>query len=158
MEARMRTRAKTLRARGAAVPRQTPAEVSPTAATPRDKDAPSAVPHASRAGRKIAPDSAPPSIRPLTPRQVAARLAGLNCDPLAILAELAKNTDVDPLLRAALARHLAAYQIAQLPEEGAGKGMKPLPSLGEVIADGWRKPSRQRLRRSPKAKSDDGAA
>jgi len=77
------------------------------------------------------------ALRPLTPRQVAARLAALRCDPLAIMAKLAKNSDLDPNLRVALARHLAAYQIAQLPPVAGGKS---LPELGDVIAAAWRRP------------------
>jgi hypothetical protein len=97
------------------------------------------------------PPGTPAAIRPLTSRQVAARLADLRCDPLAILAKLAKNTSLDPLLRAALARHLAEYQIAQPAAVHAGKSGKDVPSLGDVIADGWRKP-----RLSPKAKAKPG--
>jgi len=76
-------------------------------------------------------------LRPLTPRQVAGRLAALGCDPLAIMAKLAKNAHLDPTLRVALARHLAAYQIAQAPTVA---GDKALPALGDVIAAAWRKP------------------
>jgi len=97
------------------------------------------------------PPGTPAAIRPLTSRQVAMRLANLRCDPLAILAKLAKNTKLDPLLRAALARHLAEYQIAQPAAAPVGKGGKDVPSLGAVIADGWRKP-----KLSPKAKAKPG--
>jgi hypothetical protein len=83
------------------------------------------------------PASALSVLRPLTPRQVAARLAALRCDPLAIMAKLAKNPHLDPNLRVALARHLAAYQIEQTP---LTDGDKALPALGDVIAAAWRRP------------------
>ncbi len=98
-----------------------------------------------------APAPASSAPRPLTPRQVAARLAALRCDPLAILAKLAKNPQLDPNLRVALARHLAAYQIAQTPPAA---GDKALPDLGEVIAAAWRRPkAAARPERPAKAKA-----
>jgi hypothetical protein len=73
-------------------------------------------------------------------------LAALRCDPLAIMARLAKNPKLDPSLRVALARYLAAYQIEQAPAVAAEKA---LPALGDVIAAAWRKPKASMSAKAP---------
>lgn len=78
----------------------------------------------------------------LTHRDVATKLAALGCDPLAIMAELAMDRTLDPKLRAAMAKDLAAYQLV-VTQSAADESMA-LPPLGEVIAAAWRKPTYQK--------------
>lgn len=72
---------------------------------------------------------------------IAAKLAALGCDPIAIMAKLAMDGSLDPKLRAAMAKDLAGFALAARP--GAG-GDDNAPPLGEVIAAAWRKPPAQK--------------
>lgn len=72
---------------------------------------------------------------------VAAKLAALGCDPIAIMAKLAMDESLDPKLRAAMAKDLASLALATRGDAESGDSGPP---LGEVIAAAWRKPPGQK--------------
>lgn len=91
---------------------------------------------ATRAANLRARRIAPPRLVPSN--HLAAKLAALGCDPIAIMARLAMDESLDPKLRAAMAKELAALTLV-CPASDEGP-----PPLGEVIAAAWRKPAAKR--------------
>lgn len=76
---------------------------------------------------------------------VAAKLAALGCDPIAIMAQLAMDEALDPKLRAAMAKELAGLQFASpRDDEAAGDA----PALGEMIAAAWKSSARKPARKT----------
>lgn len=86
--------------------------------------------------RRVAPSRGPNAS---ASDDVAAKLAALGCDPIAIMARIAMDDSLDPKLRAAMAKDLAALALAR-----SGGNEERAQPLGEVIAAAWRKPAGQR--------------
>lgn len=91
---------------------------------------------ATRAANLRARRAAPArTVKVAASNDVAAKLAGLGCDPIAIMARLAMDESLDPKLRAAMAKELAELASVQATAHD-----ESAPPLGEVIAAAWRKP------------------
>ncbi len=76
---------------------------------------------------------------------IAAKLAALGCDPIAIMARLAMDESLDPKLRAAMAKELAGLQFASPRCDEAADGAPP---LGEMIAAAWKSSARKPARKT----------
>lgn len=81
---------------------------------------------AQRAGKRKSPDAS---------AGIKRRLNALGCDPLAIIAGIAKDEAADPRLRFYAAKELAAYI---LPKHRPAKMPQTAPAdVGRIIAGAW---------------------